>query len=99
MQVGEKLLFAIIIKFNILTIFIILTILAEPKNEILMMQIEDKIFVRQLKKKNFWLPIYPEKSGEAGINLLNKFIKMKFKKEIQKSKLQKFQKSFCAKNV
>ena len=52
---------------------------AEPKkkNEILMMSnFEDKNFCSAVKKKNIYgCQFHPEKSGEAGINLLNKFIK------------------------
>ena len=46
----------------------------------MMSNFEDKNFCSAVKKKNIYgCQFHPEKS-EAGINLLNKFIKMKFKK-------------------
>ena len=49
----------------------------EKKNEILMKSnFEDKEFCSAVKKKNIYgCQFHPEKSGEAGIDLLNKFIK------------------------
>ena len=49
----------------------------KKKNEILMMSnFEDKNFCSAVKKKNIYgCQFHPEKSGEAGINLLNQFIK------------------------
>ena len=49
----------------------------EKKDEILMeSNFEDKNFCSAVKKKNIYgCQFHPEKSGEAGINLLNKFIK------------------------
>ena len=49
----------------------------EKKDEILMeSNFEDKNFCSAVKKKNIYgCQFHPEKSGKAGINLLNKFIK------------------------
>ena len=42
----------------------------------MMSNFEDKNFCSAVKKKNIYgCQFHPEKSGEAGINLLNKFIK------------------------